>query len=165
MILRSAGAVVAIAIGPTAFAEDTGFPGPYRGEVIRVIDGDTFVAKVEIWPSITSEVAVRIRGLDAPETRRPSCESERLLAEEASSYLHEQLPLGELIELEDIQGDAFQGRVVAHVLRLTEKQRRDLGAQVGKVESKMFKGRPIAISWDPSMPDIDWCKILFSPGK
>jgi len=36
---------------------------------IRVIDGDTFVASVDIWPGLTGTSIVRVLGVDTPEMR------------------------------------------------------------------------------------------------
>ena len=35
--------------------------------VVRVIDGDTFVASVDIWPGLTGTAHVRVLGVDTPE--------------------------------------------------------------------------------------------------
>lgn len=34
------------------------------GEVVRVIDGDTFVADLEIWPRLTARETIRVQGVD-----------------------------------------------------------------------------------------------------
>ncbi len=39
----------------------------YTAHLIRVYDGDTIVARVDIWPRITAEVSIRLRGVQAPE--------------------------------------------------------------------------------------------------
>jgi endonuclease YncB( thermonuclease family) len=39
----------------------------YSAEVVHVIDGDTFEARVAVWPGIEIKTKVRLRGIDAPE--------------------------------------------------------------------------------------------------
>jgi endonuclease YncB( thermonuclease family) len=39
----------------------------YSAEVVHVIDGDTFAARVTIWPGVEVKTRVRLRGIDAPE--------------------------------------------------------------------------------------------------
>ena len=48
------------------------------GNLIRVVDGDTFVAQVEIWPQLYSVETIRVVGVAMPEMRGP--ERERALA-------------------------------------------------------------------------------------
>jgi endonuclease YncB( thermonuclease family) len=51
----------------------------YRAEVIRVIDGDTFEARVRIWPGQDVTTKVRLRGIDAPEMQA-RCRDEETMA-------------------------------------------------------------------------------------
>ncbi|MGB6342559.1 MAG: nuclease, partial [Xanthobacteraceae bacterium] len=39
----------------------------YPAEVIRIIDGDTFEARVRVWPGLDVDTKVRLRGVDAAE--------------------------------------------------------------------------------------------------
>src|SRR5690348_13647193 len=55
-------------------------------EVLRVIDGDTFEARVHLWPGLTATTRVRLRGIDAPELRA-RCAEERSRAEAAREAL------------------------------------------------------------------------------
>ena len=55
--------------------------GPYRAEIVRVVDGDT----PDLWPSLRARSMVRIKGLDTPELRGRACE--RRLAQRARDYL------------------------------------------------------------------------------
>jgi endonuclease YncB( thermonuclease family) len=45
------------------------FAGPFQAELVRVIDGDTFEARVRIWFGQEITTLVRIRGIDAPELK------------------------------------------------------------------------------------------------
>ena len=84
--------------------------GPYRAEVVRVIDGDTFVARVAIWPSLTTETAIRLRGIDTPERHGP----DRDRAQAARQRLTELLASGEVL-LRDVGADKYGNRLDASV--------------------------------------------------
>ena len=45
-------------------------PIVYPAEVIRIIDGDTFEARVRVWPGLDVDTKVRLRGVDAAELHR-----------------------------------------------------------------------------------------------
>jgi endonuclease YncB( thermonuclease family) len=59
--------LILLILAPPALAAET-LRGPYDAVVTRVIDGDTFEARVHIW-LLRQEVTtlVRIAGIDAPE--------------------------------------------------------------------------------------------------
>ncbi|MGC1487199.1 MAG: thermonuclease family protein [Albidovulum sp.] len=135
-------------IGPV-FAAQMEFPGPYFGEVIRVIDGDTFEAKIEIWPTISATVSVRLKGVDAPELRRSECPQERLGAAEAKDAMEDILPMGTRVRLENVEKDAFAGRVVADVFKQGEVR--------GSTLTTLMIRRAMVLPWVPGDPDIDWC--------
>src|SRR5690554_2795248 len=60
--------------------------GPVEARVLRVIDGDTFIAEARVWPGHTVKVSVRIRGIDAPEIRS-RCTKEKAAAGKARDML------------------------------------------------------------------------------
>ena len=82
--------------------------------MLRVIDGDTFVAKVMPLPDTTRKVTVRVMDLDTPELRG-KCAEERELAKAAKSRAAELL-VGR-IRLEVPEARAFDkfGRLLAQV--------------------------------------------------
>src|SRR5215470_4926396 len=49
----------------------------HPAEVLRVIDGDTFEARVRVWPGIDITTKVRLRNIDTPELRA-RCPDERV---------------------------------------------------------------------------------------
>lgn len=104
-------ALAVAALGP-AGAEPV-FPGPVRASVIRVIDGDTFVAEARLWPGHVLTVNVRLRGIDAPEIRA-RCPAERAAAERARAALTE-LVAGRTVSISNIAGAKYYGRVLADV--------------------------------------------------
>ncbi len=89
-------------------------PDPYRTEVIRIVDGDTFEAWVTIWPNQVIRTFVRLRDVDTPELRSP-CATEQALALKAHTTLTALLA-GGAVTLHDVGPDAFGGRVDARVM-------------------------------------------------
>ena len=59
--------------------EPTVLRSGHPAEVIRVLDGDTFEARVRIWPGMDITTRVRLRGIDAPEMHA-RCDDERVKA-------------------------------------------------------------------------------------
>jgi endonuclease YncB( thermonuclease family) len=82
-------------------------------DVIRTIDGDTFEARVHLWPGLDIMTRVRLRGIDAPELRA-QCEKEFRMAEAASDALQNLLAEGD-VTIYNIGPDKYQGRVDADV--------------------------------------------------
>ena len=82
-------------------------------DVIRTIDGDTFEARVHLWPGLDLTTRVRLRGIDAPELKA-SCPQELQMAEAASDALRGLLGEGE-VTIFNIGPDKYNGRVVADV--------------------------------------------------
>ncbi len=80
-------------------------------EVVRVIDGDTFEARVHLWPGLEMTTRVRLRGIDAPEMKG-ACAEEARMAESASEALRAQLADGD-VAIFNIGPDRYNGRVVA----------------------------------------------------
>lgn len=88
-------------------------------DVIRTIDGDTFEARVHLWPGLDLTTRVRLRGIDAPELKA-ACPQELQMAEAATVALRDLLGQGD-VAIYNIGPDKYQGRVVADVVtRKTE---------------------------------------------
>ena len=85
--------------------------GAYAGDLLRVIDGDTFEARVHLWPGLDVTTRVRLRGIDAPEMKA-RCPEERTKAEAARDALAAILAEGEITVL-DVGVDKYGGRVLA----------------------------------------------------
>jgi endonuclease YncB( thermonuclease family) len=80
-------------------------------EVLRVLDGDTFEARVHLWPGLEVTTRVRLRGIDAPELKA-RCSDERAKAEAARDALRTILDQGE-VAIAHVTLDKYGGRVVA----------------------------------------------------
>lgn len=100
----------AVAAAPRPPAElRSGHPA----EVLRVHDGDTFEARVRIWPGMEVTTKVRLRGIDAPEMRG-KCDTERSKALAARDALARVLAEGQ-VGISRIGQDKYGGRVDADV--------------------------------------------------
>lgn len=106
-------ALVALALGCAPATAGKPFRGPVEATVVRVLDGDTFVADAAVWPGQTLRVNVRIRGIDAPEMKA-RCAAERSAAERARDELAELLG-GHPVSISNIAGAKYYGRVLADV--------------------------------------------------
>ena len=83
----------------------------YGVDVVRMIDGDTFEARVHLWPGLEMTTRVRLRGIDAPEMKG-SVREELRMAEAATEALRAQLADGD-VAIFNIGPDKYDGRVVA----------------------------------------------------
>jgi endonuclease YncB( thermonuclease family) len=108
MVLAAAGLGCLVS---TAAAEGL-LPGPFTAVVLRVVDGDTIDARVRIWIGQDLTIAVRIRGIDAPELKG-RCPEESAMAAEAAETLARLA--GHQLRLTEIGEDKYGGRVLAHV--------------------------------------------------
>ncbi len=120
----SAGALIApVAAGhgrDQAAAIETRPPAPasalrsgHPADVVRVLDGDTFEARVHVWPGMQITTRVRLRGIDAPELRA-RCDDERVKALAAREALTRLLAQGE-VGISRVGQDKYGGRVDADV--------------------------------------------------
>jgi endonuclease YncB( thermonuclease family) len=85
----------------------------HPAEVLRVLDGDTFEAKVKIWPGMEVTTRVRLRNIDAPEMSA-RCDAERIKAVAARDALVKILSEG-AVGVSRIGQDKYGGRVDADV--------------------------------------------------
>ena len=97
-----------------ARAETPAAPAPtpaYPAEVLRVIDGDTFEARLRVWPGLEVVTKVRLAGIDAPELSA-RCAREHALAAQARDRLVALLAEGG-VAVRAVRPDKYGGRVVA----------------------------------------------------
>jgi endonuclease YncB( thermonuclease family) len=86
--------------------------GGHPAEVLRINDGDTFEARVHVWPGMQVTTKVRLRGIDAAEFRA-QCAEEYRLAGAARDALAQLLAEGG-VTIGRIDFDKYGGRVVAN---------------------------------------------------
>ena len=70
----------------------------YKAKLLRVVDGDTFDAIVDLGFSVQITHRFRLVGIDTPETWRPKSEAEKLHGEQCTDFV-EDLMLGEKVIL------------------------------------------------------------------
>ena len=80
-----------------------------------VLDGDTFAAGVKIDDDITITVRVRVINIDTPELSG-ACPREVVMAETAKDFVTDLLPVGTVVELQNIKDDKYLGRIDANVI-------------------------------------------------
>jgi endonuclease YncB( thermonuclease family) len=85
----------------------------YAAEVIRIIDGDTFVARMRTAPGGEVETRVRLRSIDAAELHA-RCSRELRLALAARAALQRLLADGRVM-LSHVGPDKYPGRIDANV--------------------------------------------------
>jgi endonuclease YncB( thermonuclease family) len=83
----------------------------YPAEVLRVIDGDTFEARVHVWPGLDVNTKIRLRNIDAPELHA-RCADEAAKAQAARTALETMLATGP-VTVSRIGIDKYGGRVDA----------------------------------------------------
>jgi endonuclease YncB( thermonuclease family) len=85
----------------------------YAAEVVRIIDGDTFVARMRTGPGGEIETRVRLRSIDAAELHA-RCSKELRLALAARAALQRLLADGRVM-LSHVGPDKYPGRIDANV--------------------------------------------------
>ena len=85
----------------------------YAAEVVRIIDGDTFVARMRTAPGGEVETRVRLRSIDAAELHA-RCNKELRLALAARAALQRLLAEGNVM-LSHVGPDKYPGRIDANV--------------------------------------------------
>ena len=83
----------------------------YPADVLRVIDGDTFEARVRVWPGLDVDTKVRLRGIDAAELHA-RCADELAKAQAARAALETILAEGD-VTVSQVGVDKYGGRVDA----------------------------------------------------
>jgi endonuclease YncB( thermonuclease family) len=96
---------------PLAEAGPVGTGVSYPADVLQIVDGDTFVARVSIWPGLETTTKVRLRGVDAPEMRA-RCAQEEARAIAARDRLAALLAQGD-VAVAKVGLDKYGGRVLA----------------------------------------------------
>jgi endonuclease YncB( thermonuclease family) len=83
----------------------------YPADVLRVVDGDTFEARVRVWPGLDVDTKVRLRGIDAAELHA-RCADEFAKAQAARTALEAILAEGD-VTVSQVGVDKYGGRVDA----------------------------------------------------
>lgn len=84
--------------------------------VLAVKDGDTLAVNLPGLPEGLNPVAIRVRGIDTPETGgRAKCAAERNLGGRATDFTREAVRRGRVIEFAEPSWDKYGGRIDADV--------------------------------------------------
>lgn len=126
----------------TAIASRT-FRGPVDAVVLEVLDGDTFLADVLVWPGQSLRINIRIRGIDAPEMKS-RCASEHQAAWQAREALAELIG-DATVSISNIGGAKYYGRVLA-----------DVATQQGTAVAVELLGRKLVRPYDGGRRK-SWC--------
>lgn len=89
--------------------------GPVPAEIVRILDGDTVLVLAMPWPDQHVRVAVRLRGIDAPEMKA-KCPREREAAERARAALADLAGDAGVVALYNVSGGKYFGRVLADMV-------------------------------------------------
>lgn len=151
---RKAAALVAFcgSLAAGAVAADVS-RNTYAAHVLRIIDGDSYVVEVELWPGMRQRTAIRLRGVDTPELSRPSkdCPAhERRLAQQAKVAAKEVLEVAEHVTIANVAQGKFAGRVVADV------QLHDGEGGTSNLKSHLLE-TGLAVLYEGGARDTDWC--------
>lgn len=136
VMLLLAGLFLPLAMPQGAQAKEV-LKGPFPFEVLRVIDGDTFQARVTVWLGQTVDVKVRLKGVDTPEMNG-KCAAEKDLARKAKAFAADWLAAhkGQLI---NVHYGTYAGRVLATT---TDADGTSLSAALlAKNLAKPYRGR------------------------
>jgi endonuclease YncB( thermonuclease family) len=117
-------------------AAPAGLRTGYPAQVLRVIDGDTFEARVRIWPGLDVTTKVRLSDVDAPELRA-RCSEERVKAQAARDALAALLAEGE-VGIAQVTLDKYGGRVDA--VASTRRTADVSAALVGGGFARLYQG-------------------------
>lgn len=120
-----------------ALASDEEIRNIYRAFPLRVIDGDTFIARIEIWSGIFITPQIRLRDVDAPELPPNSrCANEARMAKKAKDRLR--VLIGKGVILRDVarRNDRY-GRVLTDVI-IDRPLRGSKGSLVGRSVTKVL---------------------------
>jgi endonuclease YncB( thermonuclease family) len=93
------------------------YPGPYTATIERVIDGDTVVVLINVFPSLFARLSVRVNGVDTPESlkRFSKCEKEQLLGLEAKHFVKNIFKTVKYVKLTNVKFGKYAGRVLADI--------------------------------------------------
>mgnify|MGYP003658191217 CR=1 FL=1 len=96
----------------------------YNATVTRVVDGDTFIAVVDLGFRIRTELTFRLADIDTPETHRPHTMEERTHGEEAKQFVIDAIEHKEVMVITRKTGK--YGRWIADVFYTDYSGNKDL---------------------------------------
>jgi micrococcal nuclease len=85
----------------------------YQAEVIRIIDGDTIVLRIDLGFKLSWKVSCRLHGINCPEVRSKDAK-ERKAAKAAKDFTASELPIGSIVLVYSVELDKY-GRSLVDV--------------------------------------------------
>lgn len=114
--------------------------GPYAAELVRVIDGDTVVLDVAIWPQQTERAHVRLEGIDTPELHSKQ-QCERDMALRAKAFTTAALTGSHVLMLDHVADGKYAGRVLGEIIIDGHSLSQSIiGAHMGRVYNGGARG-------------------------
>jgi endonuclease YncB( thermonuclease family) len=85
----------------------------YNAEVIRIVDGDTIVLRIDLGFKLFWKVSCRLHGINCPEIRSKDSQ-ERIAAKAAKDFTASELPIGSIVLVYSVELDKY-GRPLVDV--------------------------------------------------
>lgn len=133
----------------------------YDAEILRVIDGDTVLAKINLLPGQTITATIRLDAIDTPEKRgvpkRKVPECERALARMASQFTIDAIANAETLYLDNLKLGTYASRT-------RDKNGNKLPSYVGQVIvdgenlSDLLFDAGLAQRFSKDRQHVFWCK-------
>jgi len=87
--------------------------GPYKANVLRVIDGDTVHIEVSIWPGLSQRTKLRLAGVNTPEKRgREISDCEKRAGHAATAFTRRFLKKAQSVTVSGIRPGKYAGRML-----------------------------------------------------
>lgn len=128
--------LTACSLAPSVFAGD--LHGPYRAAVVKVIDGDTVMLDVAIWPGLVQRVSLRLAGVNTPEKRgKGITECERNAGQAATKFTQGFLKNAKEVVVSEVRLGKYAGRALGRI----SSNGKDLGkALIQAGHARPYKG-------------------------
>ncbi len=99
--------LICFTVSPVSLASaDDVIAGPVVADVVRVIDGDSFVVRAHVWPRHVVQENIRLAGVDVPELRG-RCPWERGRARVAKAFVQRMIA-GQRVRLYNLRRGKFR---------------------------------------------------------
>jgi len=133
----------------------------YDAEILRVIDGDTVLAKIYLLPGQHITATIRLNEIDTPEKRStskrkvPTCE--KVLAKKASQFTVDAITNAETLHVDDLKLGTYASRA-------RDENRNKLPSYIGQVIidgenlSDLLFDSGLAQRFSTDRQNVFWCK-------
>lgn len=111
-LLLASSAVIGAGVG------DAALNTAYNAQVVRIVDSDTLVANITIFPGLTQKISIRSIAIDTAEKFRPNPNCKKLekdFALEATAHVATLIKPGDTIRVTDVGLGKYAGRVVGNI--------------------------------------------------